>query len=67
MLVRNTILGVVKIKGCMVDIDGRNLEEGVDIFLDDHLILSLYGKYESDFEEMNEYELEKFLIKETPL
>lgn len=67
MITKDTILGEVRIKNCVIDIDGRNLEEGVDIFIDEDWVMNIVGKEESDFSVMSIEEIEKFLIKETPL
>ena len=67
MVTKATVLGEVRIKNCMIDIDGRNLEEGVDIFIDDDWIMNILGKEETDFSNMSINALEALLMKETPL
>lgn len=47
----DTVLGEVTIKDVMVDVDGTNLREGVDMFIGDELICELTGYCAETFED----------------
>lgn len=58
-----TKFGTVEITPSMFDIDGTNLEEGVEVRIDDNLELELYGFHVYNFEDMTVTEIEDLLIK----
>lgn len=63
MVTIETKFGEVTVSTAMFDIDGKNLEEGVEIKLDDELVIELYGFREYNFEDMSVSEVEELLIK----
>jgi len=58
---RNTKFGEVEFSIAMFDLDGTNLEEGVEVRLDGELIKELYGSRVERFDEMSTEQIELFL------
>lgn len=57
----DTKYGIVKIRPAMFDIDGTNLEEGIEVKLDDVLIGEVFGYSFNQVEDMTIAEVEQFI------
>lgn len=63
MIVVDTKFGEVKISTAMFDLDGTTLQEGIEIRIDNELVLELFDYTESDFNVMSIEEIENLLIQ----
>jgi len=63
MIVVDTKFGEVKISTAMFDLDGTTLQEGIEIRIDNELVLELFDYTESDFNVMIIEEIENLLIQ----
>lgn len=52
-----TIYGEAKVRDCMIDLDGKNLEEGVEVSIDGVLIAEVLGQSTDD---INKLPIEEF-------
>lgn len=58
---KETFHGTVEFSTAVFDLDGTNLEEGVEVRINDELVGELVGESLSRFEEMSDEEVEKFV------
>lgn len=58
---KETFYGTVEFSTAVFDLDGTNLEEGVEVRINDELVGELVGESLSRFEEMSDEEVEKFV------
>ena len=63
MVTFETKYGTVEIKSVMVDLDGTNLEDGVDVYLNDEYVGDVVGYSENDFKNEDEDENENLTEK----
>ena len=52
-----TIYGEAKVRDCMIDLDGKNLEEGVEVSIDGVVIAEVLGQSTDD---INALPIEEF-------
>jgi hypothetical protein len=61
----DTKYGQVTLRGAMLDVDGTNLIDGIEIKIDDMLIAEVYGKTFSEVVDMTTLEVESLIEKHT--
>jgi hypothetical protein len=62
-----TKFGTITLQNAMFDIDGTNLEEGVEIKLDGDLIGEAYGYFDFGDDDITIEEIEEYVVKNSDI